>query len=144
MTDVDDCCWLVFRLDQTEKVLRLVASRGVHDTLALDERTFPVGAEGGLIGMVAATERALTVPDVHVEPRWLPLDRVVDAAYLAPMVLHGRVTGVFVLAKRGPIDALHRALVDALWQQYAIAWSVAAEVDTAHAALPDTSQLATN
>jgi DNA-binding CsgD family transcriptional regulator len=131
--------WIVFKLDPIERLFRASETRGLRDSASTLEVTFRMGEERGLVGLVAARNRPLHVPNVRTDARWVSFDDSHESGYLTPLSWQGQVLGVLVLAKRTPLDATHRALADSFAQERAKLWSQEASAPSSDGEPAETS-----
>ena len=116
--------WIVFKLDHAERLFRAVETRGLRDASVFSETTYRMGEERGLVGLVAACNRPLYVPNVRTDARWVAFDDSLESAYLTPLASEAQVLGVLLVSKRSALDATHRALADAFAYERARLWSL--------------------
>jgi DNA-binding CsgD family transcriptional regulator len=116
--------WILFRFQNDTRSYVETEQHGVRAEDAAP-RSFRLGEEEGLVGLVGARAEPMSVPDVTREPRFLGFDPALRSAYLTPITLSNEGLGVLVVgskAERG-LDAMHRALADAFARERARSWA---------------------
>lgn len=115
--------WILFRFQNDTRSYVESEKQGVRGDDA--PRSFRLGEEEGLVGLVGARAEPMSVPDVASEPRLSGFDPALRSAYLTPVTLSNEALGVLLVgstAERG-LDATHRALADAFAQARALSWA---------------------
>jgi DNA-binding CsgD family transcriptional regulator len=115
--------WVLFRFQNDT---RSYVETEQHGARGLDApRSFRLGEEEGLVGLVGARSEPMSVPDVTREPRFLGFDPALRSAYLTPITLSNEGLGVLVVGSTSEsgLDATHRALADAFAHERALSWA---------------------
>lgn len=116
--------WILFRFQNDTRSYVETEKQGARRDDA-PPRSFRLGEEEGLVGLVGARAEPMSVPDVTREPRFQGFDPALRSAYLTPITLSNEGLGVLLVgstAERG-LDATHRALADAFAQARALSWA---------------------
>lgn len=115
--------WILFRFqNDTRSYVEAEQHGGRGDDAS--PRSFRLGEEDGLVGLVGARAEPMSVPDVTREPRFQGFDPVLRSAYLTPITFSNEGLGVLVVGStaEGGLDATHRALADAFALERARSW----------------------
>jgi PAS domain S-box-containing protein len=112
--NVSSVCY--FRLDPSGTALEMSVVYGCDSSLeeVLRGMSFSLGCAEGLVGLVAASNEPIHVPERAQEPRWQFPDARLHSAYLVPISFGERLSGVAVLLGEEPraFGSLTRALAD--------------------------------
>jgi|GEM_PF-2988299 len=115
-----------FRYDPVSSELRVEMTRcydGETRSDALQALSFPLGREKGLVGWVARQQRALYLPDVGTDPRWITIDPGIQSAIWVPVEHEQRLLGVFCIAslQKNAFSEDDQRLLELLANQLAVA-----------------------
>ncbi len=91
--DLEDC--VIYILDEGRKVLVQKAAYG-NKRLGARKILSPIEITVGMgiVGQVAATNRAIMVPELGMDPRYIVDDQIRQAELAVPITCNGRVVGV--------------------------------------------------
>jgi DNA-binding CsgD family transcriptional regulator len=116
--------WILFRFQHDTRSYVEAEQHGVRSEQN-SPRSFRLGDEAGLVGLVGARAEPMSVPDVTREPRFHGFDPALRSAYLTPITLSNEGLGVLVVGSTAEcgLDAMHRALADAFAHERARSWA---------------------
>ncbi|MCI0477774.1 MAG: GAF domain-containing protein, partial [Anaerolineales bacterium] len=88
-----------FRYDPDTRTLTFESGGGYAERLFPTLRTlqFAVGEPRGLVGLVAAEQTPLYLPDTSADPRWIPIDPAIRSALWIPVEREQHLFGVLAV-----------------------------------------------
>jgi|GEM_PF-501190 len=88
----------IFRYDRQRNGLRLLATQGIRDTATIRElaQTWPL--DRGLMGRAARTRQSLLIPDVTLEPDYVPLNVRVQSELIVPILKEDQLLGAITIS----------------------------------------------